>query len=181
MRGFRLAELFGMPRETRSDSRSHGSITREVAFLSLWWNSGSSDMVVLKVIRPTDFEVPYPYCREKVAYIHRLHTLIPECEAGALHRIYRAPSLHWVLLGRDIDPAAHRKILGRDKKIHPTRAIEMPSVRRVAGLHRILRYDQHLAACAVAQSSDNRPERGGGKVVQRCLLSHRSLSLVAGQ
>lgn len=80
----------------------------------LWWNCGCRDMVALKLLRPTDFDTPYAYCTKEVVYVLHLHSLIRMIKTGALHRIKRALSLHWVLFDRDMHLVARSKIFDRD-------------------------------------------------------------------
>lgn len=86
-RRFRLAELFGMLRETHSDSIPHGSMTRESAFNSMWWNCGGHDMVALKCLHLAEFDKPNTYCREEVPYVRSFHALIGACKAGDMRKI----------------------------------------------------------------------------------------------
>lgn len=60
-RGFRIADLLGILSKTCSDSMTHGSMTRESAFMSLWRHRGGHDMVTFKLLHTADVETPYAY------------------------------------------------------------------------------------------------------------------------
>lgn len=90
--------MFGMLRKTRTDSIPHGSKKREEAFTSMKQHSVGRYMVVLKLFRSDEFDTPYAYCEEEVAYVRHLHVLIHACEVGENGDVERAPLLQRVLL-----------------------------------------------------------------------------------
>lgn len=68
----------------------------------LWQYCGCHDMVALNLLRAGEFDTPYEYCREEVAYVRHFHALIRTCEDKNLYDVERVRSLCWVFFDRTL-------------------------------------------------------------------------------
>lgn len=76
-------------------------MTRESVFTSMRRHCEGRNMVALTFLGHADFNTPYAYCREEMAYVCRLHDLIRACKADKLQKMDRFPSLFWLLFNRN--------------------------------------------------------------------------------
>lgn len=115
IRRFQLAKLFEMLQKTCSDNIPQDAMICISVFTLVWRNCGGCDMMTLNFLLPEKCDTPYAYCREEVAYVRSLHSLIRSFKAGKMRNEDQSPSLDWVILDHKIHLLARCELFDRDK------------------------------------------------------------------